>query len=105
MVASPVFFPEELWVREPKGWAPNIVRGRGEDLTQAEGLRIQREGLCSPLRAGTHPQSRRTQAARESAVPRHVPRQHVGQMAIQVHQRDGVELIVNDGSAGHSHNG
>ena len=46
MVARPVFFAEELWVREPKGWAPNIVRGRGEDLTQAEGLRPSRERIA-----------------------------------------------------------
>ncbi|MCK8114801.1 HNH endonuclease [Anaerosoma tenue] len=45
MVASPVFFPQELWVREPADWAPNIVRGRGEDLTRGEGLRIFTECL------------------------------------------------------------
>jgi putative restriction endonuclease len=45
MVASPVFFPQELWVREPADWAPNIVRGRGEDVTRGEGLRIFTECL------------------------------------------------------------
>ncbi|TDB36923.1 MAG: HNH endonuclease [Actinobacteria bacterium] len=45
MVASPVFFPEEMWVREPQGWQPNIVRGRGQDVTTGEGLRIFTECL------------------------------------------------------------
>ena len=45
MVAAPTFFPEELWVREPRDWARNIVSGRGEDLTQGEGLRIFTECL------------------------------------------------------------
>ncbi len=45
MVASPVFFPEALWIREPHDWAPNIVSGRGEDLTTGEGLRIFTECL------------------------------------------------------------
>jgi len=45
MVESPVFFAQPLWVREPRGWKPNIVRGRYEDLTAGEGLRIFTECL------------------------------------------------------------
>jgi putative restriction endonuclease len=45
MVASPVFLPRELWVREPSDWQPNIVSGRGQDLTQGEGLRVFTECL------------------------------------------------------------
>lgn len=45
MIAAPTFFPEELWVPEPRDWARNIVSGRGEDLTRGEGLRIFTECL------------------------------------------------------------
>jgi putative restriction endonuclease len=65
MVASPVFFPKELWVREPKGWAPNIVRGRGEDLAQAEGLRIFTECLDRAQHLGA------PMLAAESDAPRY----------------------------------
>jgi len=54
MVASPVFFPEELWVREPADWSANIVSGRGEDLTSGEGLRIFTE--CMERSSGAAPQ-------------------------------------------------
>lgn len=43
MIAGPVFFPEPLWVHEPRGWPKNIVSGRGEDLRSGEGLRILNE--------------------------------------------------------------
>jgi putative restriction endonuclease len=45
MIASPVFFPRELWVRDPSDWHQNIVVGRGEDLTHGEGRRILSECL------------------------------------------------------------
>lgn len=45
MVASPVFFSQELWVREPSDWARNIVSGKGVDLASGEGLRIFTECL------------------------------------------------------------
>lgn len=45
MIASPVFFPPELWVREPSDWAQNIVRGKGIDVSVGEGLRIFTECL------------------------------------------------------------
>jgi putative restriction endonuclease len=43
IVTQPVFFPEDLWVREPSDWHQNIVVGRTQDLTSGEGLRIFRE--------------------------------------------------------------
>ncbi|MDZ4177716.1 MAG: hypothetical protein U1E29_00560, partial [Coriobacteriia bacterium] len=77
MVASPVFLPEELWVREPKGWAPTIVRGRGEDLTQAEGLRIFTECLDRAQHLGAHHAVRVRRHApghqRAAAQKRHPP--------------------------------
>jgi len=45
MVTTPTFFPPGSWVREPRGWQPNIVRGRYEDIVHGEGLRIFAECL------------------------------------------------------------
>lgn len=28
ILSEPFFFPEELWIDEPAGWSPNIVRGK-----------------------------------------------------------------------------
>ncbi len=34
------FFDEKDWVRRPDDWAPNIVSGKGYDVTAGEGLRV-----------------------------------------------------------------
>jgi putative restriction endonuclease len=61
MVATPVFFPEGAWVDQPDNWRPNIVSGRGYDLTEGEGRRIWEECLARgagmvplPLVASAH---------------------------------------------------
>lgn len=43
LIASPIFFPERLWLDAPHDWHSNIVSGKGYDLTGGEGLRIWRE--------------------------------------------------------------
>lgn len=45
LVVEPVFFRPDEWVREPSDWAPNIVQGKGIDLSIGEGARIARECL------------------------------------------------------------
>src|SRR5690606_18453459 len=40
LVASPVFFPEDLWIPAPSDWKDNIVTGAGVDATSGDGLRI-----------------------------------------------------------------
>ena len=40
LVTSPVFFPRERWVREPDGWARNIVAGKRVDVDAGDGLRL-----------------------------------------------------------------
>jgi HNH endonuclease len=40
LLVEPFFWPEELWIRDPPGWHPNIQRGRGYDLRDGEGLHI-----------------------------------------------------------------
>ena len=45
LVASPVFFPEEMWVRAPEGWQDQIVTGAGIDADSGDGLRIWRQCL------------------------------------------------------------
>ena len=40
IVSTPVFFAPDEWVRQPEGWAPNIVQGKRLDLTSADGRRI-----------------------------------------------------------------
>lgn len=44
-VTEPVFFAPDEWVAIPADWSPNIVRGRVEDLSTAEGLRVWNECL------------------------------------------------------------
>lgn len=43
LLATPVFFPKELWIRRPGDWHPNIVQGKGYDLQRGEGRRIWNE--------------------------------------------------------------
>ena len=43
MISQPVFFEDADWVREPKGFSRNIVRGAGFDLGEGEGRRIWEE--------------------------------------------------------------
>jgi putative restriction endonuclease len=45
MISSPVFFPEDAWVRVPSDWSKNLVAGRGYDLDSGEGERLYRECL------------------------------------------------------------
>lgn len=40
LVASPVFFPREMWLDPPRDWSKNIVSGKGYDLTRGEGYRL-----------------------------------------------------------------
>jgi len=43
ILASAVFFPKELWVRQPSDWGRQNLRYKNYDLTQGEGLRVWRE--------------------------------------------------------------
>lgn len=40
LLNGPFFFAERDWIPIPKSWAPNIVRGRGYDTTEADGARL-----------------------------------------------------------------
>jgi len=40
LLAQPVFFPDELWVRQPADWGKNIVQGKRYALESGEGRRI-----------------------------------------------------------------
>ena len=53
LLASPIFFPEDAWIRGPADWSDNTVTGRGYDLTRGEGYRIwqaclERAAVLSP---------------------------------------------------------
>jgi len=39
-IATPIFFPPELWLDAPSDWHTNIVSGKSYDVTSGEGLRI-----------------------------------------------------------------
>lgn len=59
LIASPVFFPQELWVNPPKDWSSNTVGGASYDLTRGEGLRIwkdcmERAGVLSLSETASH---------------------------------------------------
>ena len=45
MVAQPVFFPENQWIKEPSDWARNIVQGKSYSIAEGEGARIFNECL------------------------------------------------------------
>lgn len=43
LLEEPFFLPEERWIPVPDDWRPNIVQGRGYDLTVEPGLTLWRE--------------------------------------------------------------
>lgn len=45
IIADPVFFPEDLWVRIPDSFSPSLAAGKGYDLESGEGQRLWRECL------------------------------------------------------------
>lgn len=55
MVATPVFFADGDWVRQPREWRPNIVSGAGYDLSEGEGRRIWEECRERAVRTATPP--------------------------------------------------
>jgi len=61
LLAQPFFFPQDQWITVPADWKPNIVRGKGYDLTAGLGkklwdevqLRLQgRSDLAKQIRDG-----------------------------------------------------
>jgi putative restriction endonuclease len=43
MISQPVFFEHDRWVADPADWSPQIVQGKGYDVTIGEGRRIYAE--------------------------------------------------------------
>jgi putative restriction endonuclease len=43
LLTQPFFLPEERWIRAPHDWKPNIVQGRGYDLSIDPGLTLLRD--------------------------------------------------------------
>lgn len=43
ILADAVFFPSDMWVRQPTDWGRQNLRYKGYELTEGEGLRIWRE--------------------------------------------------------------
>lgn len=40
LITAPVFFPEALWVPQPRDWPTTAVQGKTYDLTHGEGRRV-----------------------------------------------------------------
>ena len=40
LLSLPFFFSREQWIPEPPDWSPNIVRGKGYDLSSQPGMQI-----------------------------------------------------------------
>lgn len=40
IVVQPVFFPQHLWIPQPRSWVPSIVVGKTYDTDDAEGLEL-----------------------------------------------------------------
>ncbi|MCB1045392.1 MAG: HNH endonuclease [Acidobacteria bacterium] len=64
MLANPVFFPQELWIRQPADWERNIVQGKTYDLTIGEGKRIWTECLARAQGMWQYPGQIEEQVAR-----------------------------------------
>ncbi|MEM1054326.1 MAG: HNH endonuclease [Bacteroidota bacterium] len=54
LIASPVFFPDEMWVDSPRNWAGSIVSGKGYSMDGGEGLRIWQECLATAELLNSH---------------------------------------------------
>ena len=52
LLASPVFFPEELWIPGPADWSDRTVSGKGYDISRGEGQRIWQACLERAARLG-----------------------------------------------------
>jgi putative restriction endonuclease len=56
LLADPFFWPEDLWIKDPPGWHPNIQRGATYDLQHGDGRRIWdmvAERLAATSRTGS----------------------------------------------------
>lgn len=67
ILADAVFFPRDMWIRQPADWGRQNLRYKGYDLTQGEGLRILRE--CEERRVSLAPRVPLTTVF-EQALPR-----------------------------------
>ena len=52
LIASPVFFPRDLWIPGPVNWSDNTVTGKGYDIASGEGGRIWQACLDHAARLG-----------------------------------------------------
>jgi putative restriction endonuclease len=64
IVTQPIFFPETLWVPQPKSWGQSIVVGKTYSTGDPEGIELWEQiadrgaATSSPLRGFAEPQSR-----------------------------------------------
>ncbi len=68
MLAQPVFFKREDWVRPPAGWPDNAVQGKAYDLSHGEGARLWSECLA---RATIYPMPANQGASHHETAPRY----------------------------------
>lgn len=84
VLATPFFWPQDLWMPHPVGWAKNIVRGRSYDTDLADGASLWasvQERIQSPL-ANEYPDEIREALARYGTPFLVTPR--LGQSAFRV---------------------
>jgi putative restriction endonuclease len=84
VLAAPFFWPRDLWISDPVGWAKNIVRGRYYDTDTAEGASLWasvQERLRSPF-ATRSPGEVREDVSRYGTPSLVMPR--LGQSAFRV---------------------
>jgi putative restriction endonuclease len=65
ILSAPFFWPQEIWIANPIGWAGNIVRGRYYDTHKADGSSLWasvQERLKNPLAGGLPDQVQETMA-------------------------------------------
>lgn len=68
MLAQPVFFAREHWVKPPQGWPENAVQGKAYDLAVGEGARVWNECLAH---AAKYPSAKPALAVGDEEAPRY----------------------------------
>lgn len=81
LLVEPVFLPPDLWVSVPRDWAPQIVSGKGYDLSLGEGARVWRDLLAATQAAGA---STRQPVAADARYAEVSTRQRLGQRGFRV---------------------
>lgn len=89
ILTEPFFWPQELWLKVPESFSPNIVQGKGYGTETAEGRALW-DGVCERLAAGRSVQVGTSPHMERFGTPMLV-RPRLGQGAFRLAVMDGYE--------------